>query len=85
MFAQQNLRLMKYSVLMFLKQETGNMQWKRDLLLFLHQHQRQLQRCVRKVVRNTAGFASQQIFSPLIVADQTPKLYSLQQQMAPRH
>ena len=84
MFAQQNLWLMKYSVLMFLKRETGNMQWKRDLLLFFRQHQHQLQCCVRKVVRKTAGFASQQIFF-LIVADQTPKLYSLQQQMAPRH
>lgn len=42
MFTQQNICPVQYPPLMLLKPESGNVQWKKDVVLFLCQHKQQL-------------------------------------------
>lgn len=42
MFTQQNVCPVQYPTLMLLKPESGNVQWKQDVVLFLCQHKQQL-------------------------------------------
>lgn len=56
MFTQQNICPVQYPTLMLVKPESGNVQWKQNLVLFLRQHKQQLQRSVRGVIRNTTAY-----------------------------
>lgn len=56
MFTQQNMCPVQYPTLMLLKPESGNVQWKQDVVLFLCQHKQQLQHSVREVIRNTTAY-----------------------------
>lgn len=56
MFTQQNICPVQYPTLMLLKPESGNVQWKQDVVLFLCQHKQQLQHSVREVIRNTTAY-----------------------------
>lgn len=56
MFTQQNICPVQYPTLMLLKPESGNVQWKQDVVLFVCQHKQQLQHSVREVIRNTTAY-----------------------------